>query len=352
MSTQALRGLIRPLVLVDVLAYLGRARDGGVLKVKNGPLEKSIMIRSGTIVFARSNREEDRLGDILLAKGAITQDQYDQASALIFEKGFRHGRALVEIGAISPKLLWQTIQDQIQTITCSLIPMEDGSFEFVRKEIRLGKDESVTFKIPVLNLVVDAVRNLHQRDLFRERFDGLDLIYQRTNLRLDQVVPLEAYENYVLEFIDGKTPLDFICQNSEIGEKETLRVVFLLRSLGLVEQVSGYKAKIAKYNRIFIYIHEYLRERVGSVGTSLLARYFADTRQTLPEIFELVECLEDGALDTEQLFSNVENVNSDEREGKLSDALDEYLFSGILVVKKLLGAEHESKVLAHIDGLG
>lgn len=352
MSTQALRGLIKPLVIVDVLAYLGRSRDGGVLKVVQDDIEKTIMIRSGTIVFARSNQQEDRLGDMLLAKGVISQGQYDEASRLIFEKGFRHGRALVEIGAISPKILWQTIQDQIRAITCSLIPMESGQFEFIRKEIRLGKDESVTFKIPILDLVVDAVRNLHQRELFKTRFESMDQVFQRTEASSDPVVALEAYETYVLEFIDGKTSLEYICQNSEIGEKESLRVVFLLRSLGLVEQVSGLKAKIGKYNRIYSYIHEYLRERVGSVGTSLLARYFSDTQESAPAVFQSVTCDSDGSLDTVQLLNNLEKIESNMREALLSDGLDEYLFAGILVIKKLLGAEHETKVLAYIDGLG
>lgn len=351
MSTQALRGLIKPLVLVDVLAYLGRSRDGGVLKVQHGSMEKSIMIQSGTIVFARSSQSEDRLGDILLARGRITQEQYDEASALIFEKGYRHGRALVEIGAISPKVLWQTIQEQIQAITCSLIPLEDGQFEFVRKEIRTGQNESVTFRIPILDLVVDAVRNLHQRELFRTRFDSMSAIFQRTSLKLEHTVSLEPYETYILNFIDGKTPLDFICQKSEIGEKESLRVIFLLRSLGIVELVSGFKAKIGKYNRIFTYIHQYLNQRVGSVGTSLLARYFADTRGALPQIFEGVDCGSDGALDSQTLIKNIESLNENEQEARLSDALDEYLFAGILVIKKLLGSEHESQVLAYLDSL-
>jgi len=349
MSTQALRGLIKPLVLVDVLAYLGRSRDGGVLKVENGTLEKSIMIRSGMVVFARSNQTEDRLGDILLAKSEITQDQYDDASELIFEKGYRHGRALVEIGAISPKILWKTIQEQIQAITCSLIPMEEGQFEFIRKEIRVGQHESVTFRLPVLDLVVDAVRNLHDRDLFKTRFDSLKAVYQRTQMRLDHTVELEPYEKYILDFIDGKTPLDYICQKSEIGEKESLRVVFLLRSLGLVEPMSGLKAKAAKYNRIYAYIHKYIDERVGSVGTSLLARYFSDTRDSRPIIFKDVECDEDGSLDIKRLTQNVEMLEEDQQENMLDDALDEYLFAGILVIKKLLGADHESKVLKYLE---
>ncbi|CAM2064557.1 DUF4388 domain-containing protein [Sulfidibacter corallicola] len=362
MSTQALRGKIEPLALIDVFAYLGRHSETGILNVIRDDVKKTIVIHQGKIIFARSNQVQDRLGDCLLAKGLITQEQYDRATELIFEKRYRHGRALVEIGAISPKLLWDAIQDQIKTIAVSVIPYDSGSFEFIRQEIK--HKESITLQYPILELVIDAIRHLEDRSLFETHFLDGSVIYARVEDKVpEEHVQLEPYERYVYDFFDGKTSLNHVCENSDIGREESLRVVYLLRSLDLIEprgvseeeeDAQSVHPLIVQYNEMFRFITDYLSQRVGSMGTSLLKKYFEDARNGHPQIFAGVTLQGNGAPSKFMVQENLDAMEMDEN-GKtlaLEEAMDEYLFACILAVKKMLGTEHEAEVLRHIQSQG
>ncbi len=356
MSTQVLRGKIEALALVDVLAYLGRNHESGILSVEKDDIKKSIVINEGHIIFARSNRMEDRLGDMLLAQGVISQEQYDQGAQLIYEKGIRHGRALIEIGAISPKVLWHTIRDQIQTIACSIIPWESGHFEFRQQKIK--QRESITLKLKILDLVLDVVRNLERRELFKTRFPDMREVFDLEDTAKDMDRHLEPHELHLLHFIDGKSTVVQICEHSDYGETESLRVMYLLRLLGRivssntpVEEVAAHPL-ITNFNKIFRVLHHYLAERVGSVGTNLLKKYYKDAQTTHPVIFDGVNILADGQLNPAQLQRNLGKLKEEELEMLLDDAMNEYLNMGILAVKKVLGAEHEAIVVQEIGGLG
>ena len=362
MTTQVLRGRIEPLGLVDVLAYLGRTTASGALNVEQGDVKKSIFISDGTIVFARSNQVQDRLGDILLAQGLINQEQYDRGTELIYEKGFRHGRALVEIGAISPKMLWQTIQDQVKTIASSVIPWEMGQFEFIKKEIK--RKEAITLKWPILNLVQDIIRNLNNPGLFKTRFHNLNAVLTLAKGVREEDIQLEPHEKYILDFIDGQTTVDHICSQSDYGEAESLRVIYLLKCLGWVEQMDefpetdsetlqSFHPLIGNFNKIFSFLHVYLSDRVGKVGTNLLKKYFEDTRKTHLSIFKGVQIGEDGALNPAKVQENLDALGLDESSAEmvLDEAMNEYLNVGILAVKKVLGTEHESIVIQSMGEL-
>ncbi len=350
--TQVLRGKIEPLALVDVLAYLGRNKESGILNALKEGVKKSLIIHEGNIVFARSNQVEDRLGDMLLAQGLISQEEYDQGTNLIYEKGFRHGRALVEIGAISPKVLWQKIQDQVQTIACSIIPWDCGDFEFVKQELK--HKESITLSLNIIDMVLDVVRNLDNRDLFKTRFPDVRQVPGLTGA-LDLETFLEPHEAHLLKFIDGHRSIAQICEDSDYGEAESLRVLYLLQLLGslltLEREDDGSHPLVTGFNKMFAYLHRYLGERVGPVGTNLLKKYLDDIRGSQPEIFEGVALMADGRLDPAQLQRNMRKIPEEQWDLVLDEAMNEYLNMAILAVKKVLGTEHESIVIKEIGSI-
>lgn len=364
MKTQALRGKIEPLALVEVLAYLGRNKETGILNCQYEDVKKSIIVHQGKVIFARSNRVEDRLGDMLLAEGEISKDQYQKATDLLYEKGYRHGRALVEIGAITPKILWNAIQRQIRTICCSVVPWSSGNFEFIQQGIK--HREAITLQLSALELVVDLVRHMDNREIFKTRFTDLDDLYQKVD-EFEQPFPefhLEAYEQYVLNFCDGTTTIRAICEKSDIGGDESLRVLYLLRCLGVIlhvgkapEVTGDIHPLVVKYNDVFRYVNQYLGERVGNVGTSLLKKYFDDIAKSHHDVLQGVTVTNEGSLDAVTIQRNLEAMSErmdlDETaiDMALEEAMEEYLYSGILAVKKMLGSDHESYVLSHIEGL-
>lgn len=357
MKTHMLRGKIESLVLVDVLSHVSRSKETGILNVVRGSVQKSVIIHEGHIVFARSNQRIDRLGDMLLSQGKITQEQYDSASVLLREKGYRHGRSLVEIGAISPRQLWQAIQHQIKMIAYSVLPFEEGTFEFVRQEIK--QKEQITLELPVMDLLIDMIRHYDDRAIFQKKFSDLDVVLEAVPEDERTEFKLEPYEDYVFKKVDGETSLRDLCEDSDLGPDESLRIIFLLRTLGWVRSAlpsdevdSGpYGAMLKKYNEMYRYLNGYLKEHLGNVGRSIMGKYFEETTPLHESILGGVRMSSDGSLDQARILANLEASTMAEEQGRmaLDEALNEFLYACILAIKKALGTEHETRVVSHLE---
>lgn len=356
MKTQMLRGKLEALGLIEVLSYVSRVRETGILTVVRDEVEKAIIIHQGNIVFARSNQHDDRLGDMLLNQGVISQEQYDMATKLLREKGYRHGRSLVEIGAITPKQLWRAVKDQIKQIAYSVIPLPDGNFEFVKQGLK--QKEQITLELPVMALLVDIIRHYDERSIFRSKFNDMNIIVGRI-AHASSAIELEPYEEYVLNALDGKTSIGELCEVSDLGTEETLRVLFLLKVLGLTEPLSFKESEdehplgplVTKYNRMYRHVNQYLTEHMGTVGGSLMRKYLEETRALQEALLSNVKMSKDGSLGTAQLYANIESlgVEGDRANAALEESLGEFLYACILGVKKALGTEHETELLGQLE---
>ena len=73
----------------------------------------------------------DRLGDILLARGMITRDQYEESASQVSPPGRKQGTVLVQIGALAPKDLFRGLIAQVREIGVSLCRWDSGNWRFL-----------------------------------------------------------------------------------------------------------------------------------------------------------------------------------------------------------------------------
>src|SRR5205085_9836103 len=104
-ETPILQGNLSKIQLPDVLSFLSMIRGSGKLAVRQSALERVIHWKDGEIVFSHSNSPEHSLGQFLLRNGKITQEQYEESKRRVTPQ-LRHGKVLVQMGALSPKELW------------------------------------------------------------------------------------------------------------------------------------------------------------------------------------------------------------------------------------------------------
>ncbi len=72
-------GNLKHFPLSDIFLSLQRSEKTGILEMKSGPVLKKIYIKNGDMIFATSNQEEDRLGEVLVKAGKLTLEQYYQS---------------------------------------------------------------------------------------------------------------------------------------------------------------------------------------------------------------------------------------------------------------------------------
>ena len=75
--------------LPEVLQKINYYRVPGVLNAACEKGRKDIYISGGEVIFASSTFDDDRLGEFLLAKKKITQEQYDRSVELLISTGNR-----------------------------------------------------------------------------------------------------------------------------------------------------------------------------------------------------------------------------------------------------------------------
>jgi len=351
-----IKGKLSILSISDILEFLNLSGKTGLLVLKRNNERKELYIKDGNVIFAASNLNEDRLGDIMLQEGKITKEDYDKSVELMAGKSKRQGKILIEIGAISPKDLWLWINKQIKKIVYSIFEWQDGEFYF--SEGDLPSKENITADVKIPELIMEGIRNIKNYQSIEKRLPTKDIIFTQTTKQPPLL--LEPHENHILNLVDGKKTVEEICQISEIGEKETLKVLYLLLCIDLIF-IKGRKsyppmisipitkekalAIIKNYNKLFSFIYRYMFREVGPISEYVLRKYINDYCNQDDNMLSQIEFQEDGTFLEEPFLNLVKKKYGSIDQDNLHKSLEEILYAEILAVKKTLGAEHEKVVV-------
>jgi Domain of unknown function (DUF4388) len=349
-----LRGQLTQLALPDILQHLRLTNATGVLSLVSGGARKALYLKAGRAVFASSNLPNDRLGEILIREGKITVEEYE-ASIKAITKGKRQGKVLVEMGALSPKDLWEGVQTQVREIVFSIFMWEEGQFHF--EESTLPDKEKITVDLDVTSLILEGVRRVDANGAVTARYPEGALVPEAVGAAPPGL--LEPYEAHVVELIDGERSVLEICQDSEIGDNETLKVLYALISSGIV-RIKGKKVRtldqdfvpedtlysvMDSFNQKYSYVFRHMVREVGPIAENVLEKYLAGLRDSRKDVFAGIKLQKDGSLDPALVERNLNKLPEEERRGRLVDAFNELLYAQLLAVKRTLGAEHETAII-------
>lgn len=354
-GTPPLQGDFSQLGLPEILDYLRTTAKTGVLLVRNGTITKTVHLKKGVVVFATSNLPEERFGEMLLKEGRISREQFDAASKLV-ARGKRLGKILVELQAISPKELWNEVRHQVQEISYSILAWDSGSFQFIEGEERTG--ENITTSLSIPELLLEGLRRIKDPHIFEQRIPTRDIVFERVlPAQRPQGLQFEEYERHVFKLVDGARSVQETCDLSEIGEFETLKTLYIFFCIGFLhvrrrkdrfaeeqKEMADLQELVKAYNEMFTFLYHYLLREVGPIAENILEKYLGRLKSAQPEIFMRVTLRSNGALSEERLLENAGHLESGRR-GMLVQALNEYLYSALLAIRRTLGADHEHRVL-------
>ncbi len=349
-----LKGQLSDLPVPDLLEHLHASKATGILTLVSGGARKALYLKGGRVVFAASNLPNDRLGELLLREGKITVEEYESSIKAI-SKGKRQGRVLVEMGALAPKDLWEGVQFQVREIVYSIFQWDEGQFHF--EESSLPEKERITVELRVGPLILAGLRRVDAHGRLQSRYPPTDLVLESTGDSED--VELEPYEAHILGLVDGEHSVLEVCKESEIGESETLKVLYALLACGLI-RVRGKKVRafdqdfvpadtldsvMASFNQMFGYVFRYMVREVGPIAENVLEKYLAGLRESRQDVFAFVKLQKDGTLDAATIERNGSRLPEESRRAILVDALNEFLYAELLAVKRTLGPEHEAAIV-------
>jgi hypothetical protein len=234
-ETPILQGDLSRIQLPDVLSFVSMIRRSGRLLIQRGDMERSLLWKEGDIVFAQSNSIDHTLGKFLLRNGKITAEQYDESRRKVTATT-RHGKILVQMGAISPKDLWWGVKNQVLEIIYSLFAWKEGSFAFYeREDDTIG--ERIVLQLNTSSVIMEGIRRLDESARIQERIPSLEMVVSRLPgvqpnfAELDMSEPeIEVYNN-----ISGNLTVRELIGKSDLTEFEVTRILFQLLSARLVD---------------------------------------------------------------------------------------------------------------------
>ena len=230
-----LNGSLKDFQLADILIGLQRSTKTGILDIKSGSTVKEIFIENGDMIFATSNNEDDRLGELLVKEGKITLEEYNQSSLLLTKTGERLGKILVELGCLTPKELFEAVRHQTEEIILSLFSLEEGRFELQEKPI--PQEEIITLRISVANIIYHGIKRITNFSYIKQMCPPIDYVLNISPNPMDifQALTLEDVDKNILSYVNGLYSIKIILLLSPVKDFETLKTICALLSAGLIK---------------------------------------------------------------------------------------------------------------------
>jgi serine/threonine protein kinase/curved DNA-binding protein CbpA len=199
---------------------------------------KSIHFDQGTIVFASSTVEAERLGEMLIRSGRISLDDFDRASRIMKVRSVRLGSALIEIGQITPDELKSLIVMQVSNIIYSIFDWTAGQYEVRLKFI---SEEPIKISLSTADIIFEGLRRMENIDLVKNWLGDFTRKLTTTTdpLLLYQTVNLKPQEAFIVSRIDSIMSIEEILSLGGLPEAETLKTLCGLLAVGILEWVDA-----------------------------------------------------------------------------------------------------------------
>lgn len=359
----AIQGDLSIVAVADVLTFVSMIRRSGKLSFTREDQRRVIYWNRGEMVFATANSPEYSLGQFLLRNGKITQKQFDESRSRM-SADTRHGKVLVQMGAISPKDLWWGVKNQVLEIIYSLFAWEEGEFAFHESDEEIR--ERILLSLNTSTIIMEGIRRLDERALIQERITSLDTVYALVPGAEGHLaeLDLDAEETALFHLIDGMRSIRDLVRSTELTEFETLRILYQLETARVIEEVREEKKRgpvfldvedspellriISTYNDMFGYVFETF---ATAVGADRARDIFMATLQSAAtnELWNGVFFDQFGRFDENMLIANISELPFEERKAVLEEGLNSLLSLHLFEVSQHLDGGTKGEVFRFIS---
>lgn len=230
------QGPLKENPLPEVLQKIHYYKVPGVLRVSRADGHKQVFISGGEIIFATSTFPGDRLGEFLLDRARITQEQYELSVARMKQTGRRQGAVLVEAGILTAQELYEAVKEQVMAIVWSLFDWTEGEITF--KVGKFKEDEVIKLSLDTRSAILRGIKGMKDPKRVVKWLGRKEEVFEPTDhaLALLPTLPLTAEDRLVFRLVDGQRSLLDILRTSTADSGSTAKILYALYILGLVRR--------------------------------------------------------------------------------------------------------------------
>lgn len=219
--------------VLNTFRKLARERRTGILSAEGASVTRHIVFKEGAVSAARSTSEEERLGEVLVRSGTITEQHFKDAS-LFARKGKKFGEVLAELGIIEAGNIDEYVRQQVLEIASNVMIDPPKKLAFAKTE---DTAQVVAEAVPVLDIIMEAARRTPQIDAHLKKLmeDDRHLSLSKDSMVLMERVTMKPHEAFILSRITGSEPTRSVFALSPLSEEETARAVLGHLYVGILE---------------------------------------------------------------------------------------------------------------------
>ncbi|MFQ5876671.1 MAG: DUF4388 domain-containing protein [Acidobacteriota bacterium] len=235
----ARQGILSATTFPTLIYSISSHRNTGILTLSNEGVEKSVYIQAGRPVFASSNDIDDRLGQVFFQAGRITLEGLLEAVDASLRRRKRLGTILVERGLIESGDLVEGVRTQVRNIIIGLFLWSTGRYRYAAGP--LPTEEVITLRLNAGQLVLEGIRQIRSWDRIWKAVGDLDARYCAAPgaSGASRGLHLAPQERSLLEHCREPIGLRDLCRASPMSDFEICRLLWALRTLGIINRVAG-----------------------------------------------------------------------------------------------------------------
>lgn len=234
------QGLLSRVEVPDLLTFVNLCRRTGVLELDREGQNTRLFLREGQPVFANSDKQGLRLGDMLLRMGKVSQKDMDRCVARHRAGGHRLGQVLVAEGLLKEADLSTFLRVQVSEVVFDTFSWGAGRFAFYDDVV--PPPDTVTLEMDIQNLLMEGVRRLDERDRLQDVFPDLDVAVEAlaNPERVRENLTLTPEEWQIFFLVDHRRTIREVCQLAgNPDELATLEILQRLLSANLIERTQA-----------------------------------------------------------------------------------------------------------------
>jgi len=223
--------IIGRMTIMEICNVIAQTGWRGDLHVSAGESHRVLSFDQGALKSARSDSDDDRLGEVLFRMGLIDRTQLTKLADGVGEKRF--GELAVEDGEIDAQQLYSALQRQAQDIFYAALIVDEGSYVFA-----LPSDDEepsgTTIHLPVQGLLMEGVQRIDEMALFRDKIPSSQMCPVPI---ADAPVPKKAdlIAQRLLAECDGERTIEDLMRIFGMSEFELTKAVYQLLQSKQVE---------------------------------------------------------------------------------------------------------------------
>ena len=239
-----LKGNLAVVNLADVFQMLSRGKSTGLLRVQAPEGTRFIEIQDGFISLAGRATQYIQLGDLLLARKAITDESLGTAMKIHKENGMVLGQVLIEMNYINKAALEDALRFLIEEEICDLFTLREGDFDFLANasldtKIAPGGG-AVRLKIDPDSLLLEAARRADEWHELEQRIVTQSLLFRLTDEGMRVYKDADSISDegrVIMRLLQANQTVEGIVQKSCLGRLNTNRMILELWDAQLIEPI-------------------------------------------------------------------------------------------------------------------